>query len=86
MNGNRRRLEAGQDQFQLAAIDDSAHLPQWRAADARIERVVRIDVAAWDLNCRQHFPKLVSERSVRRLADDYETRLAELQARGGAGP
>jgi len=26
---------------------------------ARVERVIRIDVEAWDLNCRQHFPKLV---------------------------
>jgi hypothetical protein len=30
---------------------------------AKIERVIRIDVTAWDLNCRQHFPKLVRERS-----------------------
>jgi predicted pyridoxine 5'-phosphate oxidase superfamily flavin-nucleotide-binding protein len=29
---------------------------------AKIERVIRIDVLAWDLNCRQHFPKLVRER------------------------
>ena len=28
---------------------------------ARVERVIRIDVLAWDLNCRQHFPKLVRE-------------------------
>lgn len=26
---------------------------------AKVERVIRIDVQAWDLNCRQHFPKLV---------------------------
>lgn len=28
---------------------------------ARVERVIRIDVLAWDLNCRQHFPNLVRE-------------------------
>jgi predicted pyridoxine 5'-phosphate oxidase superfamily flavin-nucleotide-binding protein len=40
--------------------DDPALLAQVRDADypARIERVIRIDVLAWDLNCRQHFPKL----------------------------
>lgn len=26
---------------------------------AQVDRVIRIDVEAWDLNCRQHFPKLV---------------------------
>jgi hypothetical protein len=26
---------------------------------AKVERVIRIDVEAWDLNCRRHFPKLV---------------------------
>jgi predicted pyridoxine 5'-phosphate oxidase superfamily flavin-nucleotide-binding protein len=41
--------------------DDPALLAQVRDADypARVERVIRIDVLAWDLNCRQHFPKLV---------------------------
>jgi hypothetical protein len=29
------------------------------AYPAKVERVVRIDVEAWDLNCRQHFPKLI---------------------------
>jgi predicted pyridoxine 5'-phosphate oxidase superfamily flavin-nucleotide-binding protein len=26
---------------------------------AKVERVIRVDVIAWDLNCRQHFPKLI---------------------------
>ena len=26
---------------------------------AKVERAIRVDVIAWDLNCRQHFPKLV---------------------------
>ena len=26
---------------------------------ARVEAVIRIDVEAWDLNCRQHLPRLV---------------------------
>jgi predicted pyridoxine 5'-phosphate oxidase superfamily flavin-nucleotide-binding protein len=29
------------------------------AYPAKVERVIRIDVEAWDLNCRQHFPKLI---------------------------
>jgi predicted pyridoxine 5'-phosphate oxidase superfamily flavin-nucleotide-binding protein len=38
-----------------------------RASDpgypAKVERVIRIDVKAFDLNCRQHFPKLVRVKS-----------------------
>jgi uncharacterized protein len=45
-----------------AVIDDDPALFR-RVGDpdypATVERVVRIDVLAWDLNCRQHFPKLV---------------------------
>jgi uncharacterized protein len=29
---------------------------------AHVERVIRVTVEAWDLNCRQHFPKLVRPR------------------------
>jgi predicted pyridoxine 5'-phosphate oxidase superfamily flavin-nucleotide-binding protein len=63
--------------------DDTALIERVRDPQypARIERVIRIDVAAWDLNCRQHFPKLLHERSVRGLADAYEARLAALQTR-----
>jgi predicted pyridoxine 5'-phosphate oxidase superfamily flavin-nucleotide-binding protein len=43
-------------------IDNDAALTA-RVSDphypARVERVISIDVLAWDLNCRQHFPKLV---------------------------
>lgn len=45
--------------------DDPALLEQVRDAGyaATAERVIRIHVLAWDLNCRQHFPKLVRERA-----------------------
>jgi predicted pyridoxine 5'-phosphate oxidase superfamily flavin-nucleotide-binding protein len=47
-------------------IDDDAALFE-RVSDsnypAKVERVIRIDVLAWDLNCRQHFPKLVHARN-----------------------
>jgi len=45
-----------------AIVDDDPALFQ-RVSDmdypAEVERVIRIAVEAWDLNCRQHFPKLV---------------------------
>jgi uncharacterized protein len=34
---------------------------------AHVERAIRIEVVAWDLNCRQHFPKLVRERKADRV-------------------
>jgi predicted pyridoxine 5'-phosphate oxidase superfamily flavin-nucleotide-binding protein len=49
-------------------IDDRAVFARVADPDypAKVERIVRIDVQAWDLNCRQHFPKLIRERSSRR--------------------
>lgn len=44
--------------------DDPALFRQVSDPDypAQVERVIRIDIEAWDLNCRQHFPKLVRAR------------------------
>lgn len=53
-------------------IDDDPVLRQ-RVSDpnypAKVERVIRIDVLAWDLNCRQHFPKLVHAHNADTTAD-----------------
>jgi predicted pyridoxine 5'-phosphate oxidase superfamily flavin-nucleotide-binding protein len=45
--------------------DDPALFRRVSDADypAQVERVIRIDVEAWDLNCRQHLPKLVRAKS-----------------------
>jgi len=45
--------------------DHPALLARVRDADyaAKVERVIRIHVMAWDLNCRQHFPRLVREQA-----------------------
>jgi len=45
------------------ADDDPALLERVRDADypARIERVIRMRVEAWDTNCNSHIPKLVPE-------------------------
>jgi len=55
----RRRLKIW---GRAAVIDDDAALTR-RVSDpdypAVVERVIRVDVKAWDLNCRQHLPKLV---------------------------
>ena len=58
--------------------DDPALRERVRDRDyrAQIERVIRIHVMAWDLNCRQHFPKLVRAESLRTPIDDREERPA----------
>ena len=63
--------------------DDQAFRARVRDPDypAPVERIVRIDLKAWDLNCRQHFPRLVNEQIVRRCVRGYENRIAALQAR-----
>lgn len=44
------------DSALLARVSDPAY-------PAKVERVIRIDVKGWDLNCRQHFPRLVRQAS-----------------------
>jgi predicted pyridoxine 5'-phosphate oxidase superfamily flavin-nucleotide-binding protein len=60
-----------------AALLSRVHDPDYPAT---AERVIRIHVLAWDLNCRQHFPRLVHERTVQRIIADYEGKLAALAA------
>lgn len=47
---------------------------------ARPEQAIVFDVKAWDANCPQHIPRLVPEREVRRMAAQYEARIAALEA------
>jgi uncharacterized protein len=63
--------------------DDQALCARVRDPDypAPVERIVRIDLKAWDLNCHQHLPRLVNEHAVRRRLENYENRIAALQAR-----
>ena len=44
--------------------DDSALFRRTNDPDypAEVERVIRIDIKAWDFNCHQHFPKLYRAR------------------------
>ena len=41
--------------------DDAVLLDRFKDTNypAKIERVIRVDVMAWDINCGQHFPKLI---------------------------
>jgi uncharacterized protein len=50
-----RATAVGDDPALFRRVSDP-HYP------AQVERAIRIDVEAWDLNCRQHFPKLIRAR------------------------
>ncbi|HTJ84501.1 MAG TPA: pyridoxamine 5'-phosphate oxidase family protein [Polyangiaceae bacterium] len=47
---------------------------------ARPERVILIDVAAWDTNCPQHIPQKIDGADVARAIGELERRIAELEA------
>jgi uncharacterized protein len=73
---------------------DAALLAKVALADYRaiVERVMVIDVLAWDANCPQHIPKRFDEDEVQRLLserDTYirrlETELADLKKLSAAG-
>jgi len=49
--------------------------------DAKGERVIRIRIEAWDMNCNQHIPRRFSEREVASVPAAYEDRIADLEAR-----
>ena len=58
----------------LARVED----PRYQA---RIERVIRVRVEAWDFNCRQHIPRRYADGELPEVAAEYERRLVALQDR-----
>jgi uncharacterized protein len=67
-----------------AVIDDKPALiacVRDRAYPAKIERIIRISVEAWDVNCRQHLPKLIPQERADRMTADCDARVTTLQAR-----
>jgi uncharacterized protein len=62
-------------------IEDAAQAAALMPAgyDARPERVIRIHVEAWDLNCNQHIPRRVSQRELAPVIAAYEERIAALE-------
>ena len=48
---------------------------------ARPEQAILFTIEAWDANCPQHIPRLYPEGDVARIVDDYEARIAALEAK-----
>jgi predicted pyridoxine 5'-phosphate oxidase superfamily flavin-nucleotide-binding protein len=51
---------------------------------ARVEQVVVIHVAAWDINCPQHIPVKVDAADVTAALERLQSRIAELEAENAA--
>lgn len=47
---------------------------------ARVERVMLIKIAAWDVNCPQHIPVKIDASDVAAALDKRDARIAELEA------
>jgi predicted pyridoxine 5'-phosphate oxidase superfamily flavin-nucleotide-binding protein len=61
--------------------DDPALLAQVRTpGGGKPERVLVIDVVAWDANCPRHIPVLLEAEDVKALLDARDQRIAELEA------
>jgi uncharacterized protein len=84
--GHVRVIDAGGE---LGAADREActaalaGLQRWPAgrAEAGVERVLVIDVAAFDWNCSRYITPRFSEAELQRTADPLNRRIAELEAR-----
>ncbi len=50
------------------------------AYDARPERAIVIEVAAWDVNCPQHIPQLFAASDVARALAERDARIRDLEA------
>jgi predicted pyridoxine 5'-phosphate oxidase superfamily flavin-nucleotide-binding protein len=46
-----------------------------------VERVIVIDIEAWDINCPQHIPQRFEADDVRRVLAEKDARIAELERR-----
>jgi predicted pyridoxine 5'-phosphate oxidase superfamily flavin-nucleotide-binding protein len=46
----------------------------------KVERVIRFQVEAWDVNCSQHIHPRFSQRQIAPLVEQLQTRIAELEA------
>lgn len=77
---HRRRIKLWGE---LSAVEGDAELNTRLKPEgykARVERVMLIKVAAWDVNCPQHIPVKIDAADVGAAIDKRDARIAELEA------
>lgn len=60
-----------------AELNERLKLPGYKA---RVERVMLIRIAAWDVNCPQHIPMKIDAADVAAAIETRDARIAELEA------
>ena len=76
---HRRRIKIWGE---LTAVEDDAALNARMKPEgykARVERVMLIKIAAWDVNCPQHIPVKMEAEDVRAAIETRDARIAELE-------
>ena len=68
----RARVVAGDPEL-FARVTDPAY-------DARVEQAIVFDVTAWDANCSQHIPRLLSVDQEQELIAGLQQRIRDLEA------
>jgi uncharacterized protein len=67
----------------LSAVEGDAELNERlkpAGYKARVERVMLIRIAAWDVNCPQHIPQKIDAADVAAAIEKRDARIAELEA------
>src|ERR1043165_2029855 len=77
---NRRRIKIWGE---LSAVEGDVALNARMKPEgykARVERVMLIKIAAWDVNCPQHIPMKIDAEDVQAAIEMRDARIAELEA------
>ncbi len=77
---HRRRIKIWGE---LSAVEGDAELNERMKPagyKARVERVMLIKIAAWDVNCPQHIPQKIDAADVAAAIEKRDARIAELEA------
>jgi uncharacterized protein len=77
---HRRRIKIWGE---LSAVEGDAELNARLKPEgykARVERVMLVKIAAWDVNCPQHIPQKIDAEDVRAAIETRDARIAELEA------
>lgn len=76
--GHARSIDIAEARDQAPSLLEQLHLDD---AGARVERVLLIEVAAYDWNCARHITPRFSEREMQQIVDPLRQRIVVLEAR-----
>lgn len=51
---------------------------------ARVEQAILFEIEAWDINCKQHIPRLLDATEVEVIVNELSLRIAELEAQNAS--